>query len=82
MFKIQFEIKSKMTAYVWAISGYEPNRACTIFRISSQNVRKRVCPIEHLAGAEVYIARFVEERIAAAKRSEEENAAKRATEET
>ena len=22
MFKIQFEIKSKMTAYVWAISGY------------------------------------------------------------
>ena len=26
MFKIQFEIKSKMTAYVWAISGYE--RVC------------------------------------------------------
>ena len=23
MFKIQFEIKSKMTAYVWAISGYD-----------------------------------------------------------
>ncbi|KAL5486756.1 hypothetical protein EMCRGX_G019277 [Ephydatia muelleri] len=35
-------------------------------------------PIEHLAGAEDYIARFVEERNAAAKRSEEEHAAKRA----
>ena len=35
-------------------------------------------PIEHLAGAEEYIARFVEERNAAAKRSEEEHAAKRA----
>ncbi|KAL5505608.1 hypothetical protein EMCRGX_G007072 [Ephydatia muelleri] len=35
-------------------------------------------PMEHLAGAEEYIARFVEERNAAAKRSEEEHAAKRA----
>ena len=28
MFKIQFEIKSKMTAYVWAISGYAEPQAC------------------------------------------------------
>eukprot|EP00731_Ephydatia_muelleri_P003883 Em0002g59a len=35
-------------------------------------------PIEHLAGAEEYIARFVEARNAAANRSEEEHAAKRA----
>ena len=35
-------------------------------------------PIEHLAGAEEYIARFIEERNAAAKRSEEEHATKRA----
>ena len=35
-------------------------------------------PIEHLAGAEEYIAHFFEEHNAAAKRSEEENAAKQA----
>ena len=34
--------------------------------------------MEHLAGAEEYISRFVEERNAAAKRSEDENAAKQA----
>ena len=47
MFKIQFEIKSKMTAYVWAISGYgkvyEKRDLAFIIKKYNKNALRLIC---------------------------------------
>ena len=47
MFKIQFEIKSKMTAYVWAISGYRLGQITKVwlqFQVQVSNAPVKLLP--------------------------------------
>ena len=47
MFKIQFEIKSKMTAYVWAISGYGPFSRNDPNRFFAMNILDLTLPLNY-----------------------------------